>query len=63
MNSAHSIDTSLAISGAGGINFTAFFSPSKVVSSGWIWGAGPAIIMKSQVYFEETSIRFLKPFE
>jgi len=43
MNSAHSIDTSLAISGAGGINFTAFFSPSKVGSSGWIWGAGPAI--------------------
>jgi len=29
--------------GLGDIQFTAFFSPSKPTSSGWIWGAGPIL--------------------
>ena len=31
--------------GIGDINLTAFFSPKKPTESGWIWGAGPAVIM------------------
>jgi len=33
------------IDGIGDINFSAFFSPKAPTSSGWIWGAGPALIM------------------
>ena len=33
------------VGGMGDINFTAFFSPRKPTSGGWIWGLGPAIIM------------------
>lgn len=29
--------------GIGDINFTAFFSPKKPTSSGWIWGVGPTV--------------------
>ena len=31
--------------GIGDINFSAFFSPKKPTSSGWIWGAGPILVM------------------
>ena len=31
--------------GLGDVNLTAFFSPKAPTSSGWIWGAGPAVIM------------------
>jgi len=31
--------------GIGDINFTAFFSPKKPTSGGWIWGVGPALVM------------------
>jgi len=31
--------------GIGDLNFTAFLSPKKATSSGWIWGAGPALVM------------------
>jgi len=31
--------------GIGDINFSAFFSPKKPTSGGWIWGVGPALIM------------------
>jgi hypothetical protein len=31
--------------GLGDINFSAFFSPKKPTSGGWIWGVGPALIL------------------
>jgi len=33
--------------GIGDINFTAFLSPKKPSSGGWIWGVGPALIMNT----------------
>jgi len=33
--------------GIGDINFSAFFSPKKPTSGGWIWGAGPILVMNT----------------